>query len=233
MDAIAVRLNWNYIQADRVMLPMLGGLFLMSLALSNWHDTWQWAFWVGLSAGLVPAMMIFVAPDSRLTRSIVATALMVFSALHIHQTAGATELYFGIFVLLAFLLIYRDWQVIVIIAAVIAVHHFNFYYLQELGYGAMFFTRQGIDAVLIHFTYVVVESGVLAYVAILLYRGALQSAELDARVAVLSGAGAIYSTVEHLSEENHAAFESNIRDIGSMEVLVMGLQTAVNRFKVL
>ncbi|OIQ98513.1 putative methyl-accepting chemotaxis protein YoaH [mine drainage metagenome] len=186
MDAIATRLNRNYVRADRLMLPVLSGLFVMTLALSGWHNTLQWAFWVGIPAAGIPAVMIFVAPGSRLTRSIVAVAFMVFSGLHIHQAFGFTELHFGIFVLLAFLLIYRDWLVIIIAAAVIAVHHFSFNYLQELGYGVMCFTDPGIGIVLVHAAYVVVEAGVLAYLAILLHQEALQAAELDAHVTSLS-----------------------------------------------
>ena len=186
MNAIAVRMNRNYLQADRLMLPVLGGLLVVSLALSGWHDTLLWALLIGLPTALVPALMIFVAPGSRLTRSIVAAALMVFAALHIHQAAGLTDIHFGIFVLLAFLLIYRDWFVIIVAAAVAAVHHLSFSYLQEWGYGVMCFTKPGIGIVLLHAAYVVVEASVLSYLAILLHREARQSAELDAHVSALN-----------------------------------------------
>lgn len=161
----------------------------MGLALSEWHDTWRWALLIGLPTGLIPALMIFTAPGSRLTRSLVAAALIIFAALHIHQAGGATEFHFGIFVLLAFLLIYRDWFVIIVGAAVAAVHHFSFHFLQEWGYGVMCFTKPGLVTVLVHAVYVVIEAAVLAYLAILLQREAIQSAELDARVAALSASG--------------------------------------------
>jgi methyl-accepting chemotaxis protein len=38
---------------------------------------------------------------------------MMFCALNIHQAYGMTELHFGIFVLLVFLVFYQDWRVIV------------------------------------------------------------------------------------------------------------------------
>ena len=171
------------------MLPVLWLLFIMSLALSGWHDTLRWALVIGLPAAIIPTAMIFGSPGSFMTRSTVAAALMVFSGLHIHQAAGMSELHFGIFVLLAFLLIYRNWFVILVAAAVIAVHHLSFNYLQEWGYGVICFTKPGLGIVLAHAAYVTVEAAVLSYLAILMHREVVQSAELDMRVMALSASG--------------------------------------------
>ena len=48
---------------------------------------------------------------------------MAFSVLFIQETKGMIEMHFHVFASLAFLLIYRDWRVPVVAAAVIAVHH--------------------------------------------------------------------------------------------------------------
>lgn len=93
--------------------------------------------------------------------------------------------------MLAFLLCYRDWFVIVVGAAVIAVHHLTFNYLQELGYGVLCMTDPGFGRVLAHAAYVIVEAGVLCYLAIVLRREAVQAGELALGVAALSGAGTI------------------------------------------
>ncbi|GAA4033563.1 methyl-accepting chemotaxis protein [Actimicrobium antarcticum] len=183
-------LQKNYVQADRLMLGILWGAFVMSLALSGMHDTLTWALVVGLPAVLIPTGLILTAGGSFLTRAVVAAALMVFSALHIHQAAGMSELHFGIFVLLAVLLCYRDWSVIVIAAAVIAVHHLSFNYLQQWGYGVICFTEPGLGKVISHAAYVVVESGVLAYLAVVLHRDAVQSAELKVSVSRMTAQGA-------------------------------------------
>ena len=167
------------------MLPVLWGLFVVSLALSGWYDTLQWALLIGLPTAIIPTALVFGSPGSLMTRSSIAAALMVFTGLHIHQAAGTTELHFGIFVLLAFLLVYRDWRVIVVAAAVIAVHHLSFNFLQELGYGVICFTKPGLGLVIGHAAYVVVEAGVLTYLAILMQRELVQSAELDVRVMSL------------------------------------------------
>ena len=136
--------------ADRLMLGIIWALFLLSMALSPLHDTWQWAFVIGLPVALGVSALIMLRGARRTTSLVVAAALMVMTALHIHQAAGANEAHFGIFVLLAFLLCYRDWLTVVTAALVIALHHLSFNFLQELGYGVMCLTESGIGRVLVH-----------------------------------------------------------------------------------
>ena len=171
------------------MLPLLWLLFVCGLTLSTLHGTWNWALLVGLPTAIVPSLFIWRAPEVFATRALVASALMVFAALFIHQAAGMTELHFGIFVLLAFLLCYRDWKVILVAALVIAIHHLSFSYLQEWGYGVICFTKPGFGEVVLHALFVVIESAVLAYLAQVLYRDAVQAGELRTRVASMTGAG--------------------------------------------
>lgn len=175
----------KYRQADHIMLPIIWLLFILALALTPWYSTYTPALMVGLPAAILPTLLFFVSPGTRLTRSVVAVSLMVFCALHIHQAAGVTELHFGIFVLLAVLLCYRDWFVIVVAAAVIAVHHLSFNYLQELGWGVYCFTETGFDRVLVHAAYVVVETVALCIIAEWMRRDALQAAELQNMVREL------------------------------------------------
>jgi methyl-accepting chemotaxis protein len=70
---------------------------------------------------------------------------MGFAALLIHQMRGMIEMHFGIFVLLAFLLFYRDWLCLVVAAAVIAVHYLGFYLLQCQGVPVYVFPHTGVD----------------------------------------------------------------------------------------
>lgn len=174
------------VQADQLMLGVLWALQLFSFALASINDTWMLALLIGLPAAGLPTFLYLSAPGSLLTRNVVAMSIMIFAALNIHQGAGLTELHFGIFVYLAFLLAYRDWRPIVTAAGVIAVHHLSFHYLQEWGYGVMCFTRPQLSTVFIHAAYVVVESGVLIYLASILHRAAYQAAELESIVANLS-----------------------------------------------
>jgi len=131
-----------YKQSDKLMAPVILFLFIFSLALANWHGTWTEALTIGGLSAAIPIILIYTAPGKLLTRLAVAASFMIFSALEIHQAHGVTELHFGIFVLLAFLLYYRDWIVVIAAAAIIAVHHLLFNYLQGEGYPVYVFSTQ-------------------------------------------------------------------------------------------
>ena len=182
MTTITSYLTSSYRHSDRLMLGVVWLLFLISLALAPLYDTLRWSIIVGLPTAALMTAMVVVLPGAHATRLAMGVALMVMSALHIHQAAGVTEAHFGIFVLLAFLLCYRDYGVILTAAAVIAVHHLSFNHLQELGYGVRCLTETGIGIVLIHAGYVVAEAAVLCYLCLILQREAMRAAELSAMV---------------------------------------------------
>lgn len=100
------------------------------------------------------------------TRLTIAAAFMVLSGLTIHQARGMLEMHFSIFVLLALLLYYRDWIPIVFAAAVIAVHHLAFDYMQRQGLPVwVFAANTGFIIVVIHALFVVAETAVLVIMA--------------------------------------------------------------------
>lgn len=186
----------HHAKADKLFLPVLWLLFAFSLGLSQWHDTLMLALAVGLPLALIPTVLIFMAPAALVTRLSVAAALMLFCALNIHQARGMIELHFGIFVLLSFLLCYQDWRVIIAAAVVVAIHHLSFNYLQEWGYGAICFTQTGLGIVLTHAAYVVVEAGVLSYLAILLQKETTMVAKSSQ--ALQGTLGTMRSTADHV-----------------------------------
>ncbi len=73
------------------------------------------------------------------------------------------EMHFHIFGALAFLLVYRDWRVIVIAAGFIALHHLGFMVLQDAGAGVYVMPAEhlGLGMVLLHAVFVVFETSVL------------------------------------------------------------------------
>jgi len=169
-----------YRQGDRIMVGVIWLLMATSLGLASWYGTWQEALMIGLPAAIVPSALLAMAPGTLVTRLSNAAAFMIFSALMIHQAHGMIEMHFGIFVLLAFLLFYRDWPPIVAAAAIIAVHHLSFNYLQQAGAPIYVFEdRTGIDLVLIHAAFVVFETAILVYMARLFRKESIQSAELQ------------------------------------------------------
>ena len=168
-----------YSQGDKIMVGVVWFLFAMSLGLANWYGTWSEALWIGLPAAVVPTILFRIMKGKLITRSVIATSYMVFCALHIHQAHGMIEIHFGIFVLLAFLLVYRDWRPLVIAAAVIAVHHLSFNFLQASGYGVYLFSASsGLGLVIIHAAYVVFETAILVYMAMHFHKEAVAGEEL-------------------------------------------------------
>jgi methyl-accepting chemotaxis protein len=169
----------NNAKADRLMIRVLWGLFLVSLGMAFWHETYQEVFIIGFFSAFVPTLVGMRLPGSAISRHTVAIALMFFAALHIHQSKGMIEMHFAIFTLLAFLLYYHDWKVNVTGALVIAIHHFTFNYLQAGGYTVYIFPEPGFNLVLIHALYVVFETGVLVVMALEGSKSDVKNAELN------------------------------------------------------
>ncbi len=152
---------------DRLLLGVIGVLFVASLALAPWYDTWTEAFVIGLPAAIIPAWLVATSAGALVTRCSIAASLVILTALQIHQAHGMIELHFGFFVLLAFLLFYRDWVPLVVAAGLTAVHHLTLDYLQRSGGHVWVFAENtGFSIVLIHAAYVVFETALLIWMAV-------------------------------------------------------------------
>src|SRR3984893_6837934 len=76
-----------------------------------------------LTLTLLPMALVLLRPGATLTRHVVAVCEMLFSALLIDITGGRIETHFYVFGALALLAFYRDWRVLIIASAVVAIHH--------------------------------------------------------------------------------------------------------------
>jgi len=187
------------IVADRLMAGTLVFLLLLSLAVAAFNGTWAVALLVGVPALLAPYAIYRLGPGSLASRIAMASAFMIFSALLIQQTRGMIEAHFGIFVLLAFLLFYRDWRPLVVAAAVIAVHHLAFNYMQAANMGVyVLISGPNLGVILIHAAYVVAETAMLAYMASSLRREAIEGAQVAA-LAERIGQGDLAATLDSRS----------------------------------
>jgi len=187
MSSQNLTLDYHYRRGDTLMLGLSAGLFVFSLALASWHSTWIEAFAIGLPALLIPGAISRLMPGQRITRVSFALGFMVFAALHIQQGHGMIEMHFGIFVLLAFLLYYRDPWPILAGAGLIAVHHLSFDYMNTQGLPLYVFeNRTGISIVLVHAGYVVVETAVLTLIAMQLQNTGLEGEKLSHMIDDLS-----------------------------------------------
>jgi methyl-accepting chemotaxis protein len=154
-------------RTNKIFTFLFCALFLESLLLAVYFDSYVSAFVIGLPALLVPLYFIRTLPLAAITRHVSAMATMIFAALHIHQAHGLIEVHFEIFILLAFLIIYQDWRVFITAIIVIASHHVSFYYFQLNDFGVFIFdqSRLALNTVIIHAMYALVEALVAGYMA--------------------------------------------------------------------
>lgn len=155
------------VRADRLMGWTLVVLLLISIGIAAANGSWFEALAVGLPALALPWLLIRILPGSVQSRISVAVAFMVFSALAIQQTHGMIETHFAIFILLAFLLYYRDWKPVLAAALIIAVHHVAFNFLQAGNTGFYVFALGAdLKMLIIHALAVVFEAALLILMAI-------------------------------------------------------------------
>ncbi len=156
-------------KTDRLFVLLLWGHCIVSLLLAFWHGTYGQTLLIGLPTSALAAWLAKNRPGAFITRGFVGAALMVYSALFISQSHGITELHFHVFCALAFLLAYRDWRVIVIAAATIAVQHLVFTAMQTFGLPVFIYTTRALNIWLltvIHAVFVVFESSILVSLAL-------------------------------------------------------------------
>jgi methyl-accepting chemotaxis protein len=163
---------------DRVLLLAIGLSALASLVLGSQFVANGLAIGATVVLLLIAAVSYTTARETAANRYVLTFVLVSFVALHIQLAQGMIELHFGVFVVLAFLLVYLDWKVIVFGAALFAVHHVLFDRLQAAGMGFYCTTQPDFLRILLHATYVVVQSGVEIVLAVQMRRAAMEGEEL-------------------------------------------------------
>ena len=186
----------GYRRTDRFLAWLLVGHLALALALAPLRGTWVSALLIGGLLSGVSMLCARLAPGQLVTRMTIASAIMLYSGLIIHQTGGMIEMHFHVFGGLAFLLMYRDWRVPVMGAAVIAVHHVVLHELQRRGVPVFIFAdHMGYHIVAIHAAWVVFETSVLVMMARDLEKQARLSDDVI-RVALCLGEGNLQARVQ-------------------------------------
>ncbi|MEX3922086.1 methyl-accepting chemotaxis protein [Paraburkholderia sp. BR10872] len=230
MESTGASLRSLYARADKLMIVVIWGLFVISCLLAENTFTWGAVAWIGLPAVLSASALVRWHGGTLLTRLCIAASLMTFAALQIYQERGLTAMHFGVFVLMAFLLAYRDWRPVVCAAIVIALHHVTFNYLQIAGLNAYCFTRPALSAVFLHAGYVVAEAGLLIVIARRMEIDALTGRELallgemlsheedkfDLRLAPMTLKGVSSRTFKNTLDAIHRALQQVTGIVGRM-----------------
>jgi PAS domain S-box-containing protein len=125
-----------YKQTDRVFAILMPLQWLAGIAAAYFISPLTWngvesrvhthvwaAIFLGGTITLLPMILVFTRPGTRLTRNIVAISQMLMAGLLIHLSGGRIETHFHIFGSLAFLAFYRDWRVLIPATLVTAGDH--------------------------------------------------------------------------------------------------------------
>jgi methyl-accepting chemotaxis protein len=183
---------------DKVLLVAIGLSALASIALGMQFVE------SGLAIGATVGLLLLAGvgygsgPGSKPSRYVLTFVLVSFIALHIQLARGMLEFHFGVFVALAFLLVYLDWKIIVFGAVLVAVHHVLFDRLQAAGLGFYCTTQADFMRIVLHATFVVIQAGVEVVLAMGMRRSALEGEELRRLVASVNRADGIALDVRSL-----------------------------------
>ena len=177
---------------DRIMLAALGLCSVAAVGIGALDD--------GLALASIASAVVCAAtlavwlgwPGSLASRLTLAAALMTMVSVQIDVGHGATELHFGVFVVLGILLMYLDWRPILMAAGAIAVQHIVADRLQAAGAGVYCTSTPSFPKVLLHATYVILQSGAEIYMAVWLSASAAReqgiAQTLNATLATLRDA---------------------------------------------
>jgi signal transduction histidine kinase/DNA-binding response OmpR family regulator len=121
---------------SRTFAILLVVVWVLSMAIAAWVSPRTWtgaasgvhphliaAIVVGALIALPSAAIAWLRPTARSSRHVVAIAQMLLGSLLIHLTGGRIEAHFYIFGVLAFLAMYRDWQVLMTASLVVVADH--------------------------------------------------------------------------------------------------------------
>jgi methyl-accepting chemotaxis protein len=177
--------NDHALLGDKVMLAAVVLSALAATVIGYFYYEFTLGLIGGLAlAGLATAAYLFARGTlgSRLVITFSQAALIM---LHIQLAHGELEYHFGIFVTLALLLVYLDWRPIVFAAALFAVHHVLFDRLQAAGFDFYCMTEPSFWRVMLHATYVVIQTSLEVVLAVIMARTAREGAELSQMVATV------------------------------------------------
>ncbi|MCC2615038.1 methyl-accepting chemotaxis protein [Aestuariibacter halophilus] len=130
----------------------------------------QWLQPVGMSILLMLAtgLCAFGVLSGVVAKHLCAATLMLYAALHINMAFGLTEFHFEIFVLMSFLIVFRQAYVILTAAVTIATHHVIFFLMQRADLNVWVFEdgHLSIQVLMIHALFVVFEAAFLMFISV-------------------------------------------------------------------
>lgn len=184
---------------DQILLVAIGISAVASIVLGLQFVDSGLAIGATLALVAIAGVGFVLTRDSGASRYVLTFVLVSFVALQIQLARGMIELHFGVFVVLAFLLVYLDWKVIIFGAALFAVHHVAFDRMQAAGLGIYCTTEASFTRILLHALYVVIQAGVEVVLAVRMSHAAREGEELGHLVSSVNRAEGISLNVTNVA----------------------------------
>ncbi|VUZ28355.1 Uncharacterised protein [uncultured Comamonas sp.] len=162
------------------MLGLLLFSCLLALPIGWLYSDMAIALQWGVPLALAGVTLFVMARGSALARYGLTMLLTLSVALHIQVSLGTLEFHFGVFVVLALVMVYRDWQVVLANAVLFAVHHLLFDRLQAWGFGLYCMPEPHFGRIWLHASYVIVQTAVEVFILVRMTQAFRQGAELQA-----------------------------------------------------
>ncbi|CAB3740563.1 hypothetical protein LMG22037_06395 [Paraburkholderia phenoliruptrix] len=185
-------------QADRIMYQTLGFSGVAALVVGLHYYALTLALYVCVPLVVAGSAAFFALRGTTISWAVLTVCNVAMVALHIELSGGTTEFHFGVFVLLGLLLVYRDWRPVVLAAVLFAVHHLSFDRLQALGFPVLCTPHANLPVVLLHASYVVLQTAIEIFLALQLRQAAVEAAELSAMVAEIDRDGTVNLSVDRV-----------------------------------
>ena len=231
--------SWT-LQAHKIFRWILLVQLAISILIGFITDDLFTAFIVGLPIVAIPLIFSMLQPHAVISRHMIAVATQLMTALHIQQAYGMTEMHFEVFVVLAFLIFFRDWKVVVSSTLTVVIHHILFFILQTNGGGVFVFEGNKLFfyILVIHALFALAEGGVLSVMSRSSHREAVAAELLKKSVnGIMSSDGRFDLEDTELSEHPQLAeFNRLIRGfkalIHKVNIVGIGLVDIVEKVKV-
>lgn len=166
----------------------------------------------GLLTGLA-FTIVKVFSGTTLSRVLIGVLIMGFPMIMIQQHLGRIEMHFHIFVVLAFMSLYKDILPTIAAALTIAVHHLLFTYLQlsgaSIGGDAIILFNYGCgwDIAFMHASFVILEAIVLIYMVYMITSQYLSSMTIVENVSMITENHDFTIDIKHESVQEKAFFD--------------------------
>jgi methyl-accepting chemotaxis protein len=216
---------------DRILLIAIGMSALASVILGSQFVDTGFALTATIVLLVLAGVGYAAARGTSASRYVLTFVLVAFIALHIQLARGMIEMHFGVFVVLAFLMVYLDWKIIVFGAALFAVHHVAFDRLQAAGMGFYCTTEPNFALILLHALYVVIQAGVEIVLAVRMRHAASEGVELAQLVSQVNRADGISLNVRTLdtTTEGGNALKATL---ARMETAVSAVRTGASSIEI-